>query len=108
MRNKYYYAHLDTVEEGAADMDVGIRIFSGLNVKHGLAIPVLVHFHYSSRVPGARERAVLRCKRVKAAIAARYAQLHAQGLLHCQMAVSDLYGKERCAFVEDEVQDAGH
>jgi hypothetical protein len=45
---------------------------------------------------------------VKAAIAARYAQLHAQGLLHCQMAVSDLYGKERCAFVEDEVQDAGH
>ena len=108
MRNKYYYAHLDTVEEGAADMDVGIRIFSGLNVKHGLAIPVLVHFHYSSRVPGARERAVLRCRRVKAAIAARYPQLHAQGLLHCQMAVSDRYGNERCAFVEDEVQEAGH
>ncbi len=108
MRNKYYYAHLDTIEEGAADMDVGIRIFSGLNVKHGLAIPVLVHFHYSSRVPGARERAVLRCRRVKAAIAARYPHLHAQGLLHCQMAVSDLYGNERCAFVEDEARDAGH
>lgn len=108
MRNKYYYAHLDTVEEGAADLDVGIRIFTGLNVKHGLAIPVLVHFHYSSRVPGARERAVQRCRRVKAAVAARYPQLHAQGLLVCQMAVSDLYGNERCAFVEDDVQDAGH
>jgi carboxysome shell carbonic anhydrase len=108
MRNKYYYAHLDTVEEGAADMDVGIKIFTGLNVRHGLAIPVLVHFHYSSRVPGARERTVLRCKRVKAAIAARYPQLHAQGLLHCRMAVSDLYDSERCVFVEDEVQDAGH
>ncbi|MFN3544173.1 MAG: carboxysome shell carbonic anhydrase [Thiobacillus sp.] len=108
LRNKYYYAHLDTVEEGAADMDVGIKIFTGLNVKHGLAVPVLVHFHYCSRVPGARERAVLRCKRVKAAIEARYAQLHAQGLLHCQMAVSDRRGSERCAFVDDDVVDAGH
>jgi hypothetical protein len=108
MRNKYYYAHLDTVEEGAADMDVGIRIFTGLNVGHGLAVPVLVHFHYCSRVPGARERAVLRCRRVKAAIEARYPQLHEQGLLICQMAVSDRRGSERCTFIEDEVHDAGH
>ncbi len=108
LRNKFYFAHLDTVEEGAADMDVGIKIFTGLNIKQGLAIPVLVHFHYSSRVPGARERAVARCKRVKAAIAARYPQLHEKGLLHCQMAVSDLHGSERCAFVEDAAEDAGH
>lgn len=108
LRNKFYFAHLDTVEEGAADMDVGIRIFTGLNVKHGLAIPVLVHFHYSARVPGARARAVQRCRRVKAAIESRYAQLHAQGLLHCQMAVSDLEGGERASFVEDEAEDHGH
>ncbi len=108
LRNKYYYAHLDTVEEGAADMDVGIKIFTGLNIRHGLAVPVLVHFHYSSRVPGARERAVTRCKRVKAAIAARYPQLHEQGLLNCQMAVSDRYGSERCTFIDDNVVDAGH
>lgn len=108
LRNQFYFAHLDTVEEGAADMDVGIKIFSALNVAHGLAIPVLVHFHYSSRVPGARERAVQRARRVKAAIESRYADLHAQGLLRCQMAVSDRYGTERCAFVEDEVAEAGH
>ncbi len=108
LRNKFYFAHLDTVEEGAADMDVGIKIFTGLNINHGLAVPVLVHFHYSSRVPGARERAVQRCKRVKAAIAARYPQLAAQGLLHCQMAVSDVHGGERCAFVEDAAADDGH
>jgi carboxysome shell carbonic anhydrase len=108
LRNKFYFAHLDTVEEGAADMDVGIRIFTGLNLKHGLAVPVLVHFHYCSRVPGARERAVLRCRRVKAAIEARYPQLSEQGLLVCRMAVSDRRGSERCAFVEDEVRDAGH
>jgi len=108
IRNQYYYAHLDTVEEGAADMDVGIKIFTGLNLKHGLAIPVLVHFHYSSRVPGARERAVLRCRRVKAAIESRYAHLHAQRLLQCQMAVSDHEGSERCTFIDDDVPQAAH
>lgn len=108
LRNKFYFAHLDTVEEGSADMDVGIKIFTGLNIARGLAVPVLVHFHYSSRVPGARARTVARCKRVKAAIGARYAHLHEQGLLHCQMALSDQDGSERCTFVEDEVHDAGH
>jgi carboxysome shell carbonic anhydrase len=108
LRNKFYFAHLDTVEEGAADMDVGIKIFTGLNISRGLAAPVLVHFHYSARVPGARERAVMRCKRVRKAIEARYARLHEQGLLHCQMAVSDIEGSERCAFIEDDVPMAGH
>lgn len=108
LRNQYYFAHLDTVEEGAADMDVGIRIFTGLNVRRGLAVPVLVHFHYSSRVPGGRERAVARCRRVKAAIEARYADLYARGLLHCQMAVSDRAGGERCAFIEPQTVEAAH
>jgi hypothetical protein len=89
-------------------MDVGIKIFTGLNISRGLAVPVLVHFHYSSRVPGARERAVARCKRVCKAIESRYASLHEQGLLHCQMAVSDLEGSERCTFVEDDARVAGH
>lgn len=108
MRNKYYYAHLDTVEEGAVDMDVGIKIFTGLNVIHGLPVPVLVHFHYSSRVPGSRERAVLRVRRIKAAIEARYPALYAQGLLNCQMAVSDRYGTERSVFVCDQTIDTEH
>lgn len=100
LRNQFYFAHLDTVEEGAPDLDVGVRIFTGLNVARNLPVPVLVHFHYAAQVPGARARAVARCRRVKAAIEARYAALHAQGLLHCQMAVSDLRGSERCSFVE--------
>ena len=108
LRNKFYFAHLDTVEEGAPDMDVGIKIFSGLNISRGLAVPVLVHFHYSSRVPGARERAVARCRRVKTAIEQRYPALHAQSMLHCQMAVSDSEGSERCTFIDDVVQHAGH
>lgn len=108
LRNKFYFAHLDTVEEGAPDMDVGVKIFTGLNVSRGLAIPLLVHFHFSARVPGARERAVHRCRRVKAAIESRYASLHTQGLLHCQMAVSDLHGSERCTLLEESAQMVLH
>lgn len=108
LRNKFYFAHLDTVEEGAADLDVGVKIFSGLNVSRGLPVPVLVHFHYSSRVPGARDRTISRCQRVKAAIESRYASLYEQGLLHCQMALSDLEGSERCTWIQPLTIAVGH
>lgn len=99
LRNMYYFAHLDTIEEGAPDMDVGIKIFTGLNLRRGLAVPVLVHFRYNSRVPGSRDRAVARCRRVKSAIAARYSDLTANGMIHCVMAVTDSHGTERAAFI---------
>lgn len=90
MRNMTYYAHLHTVEEGAADMDVGLKIFKGLNVKHGLPVPVAVHYRYDARVPGARERAVATAQRVRDAIQIRYAELYAQGFLTCHLSVQDL------------------
>lgn len=89
LRNLAYFAHLHTVEEGAPDMDVGIKIFKQLNVHHGLPIPLAIHFRYDSRVPGARERKVERCRRVKAAIESRYSELAAKGLLVSSMTVQD-------------------
>lgn len=89
MRNVAYYAHLHTLEEGAADMDVGIKIFKGLNVKHGLPIPVAIHYRYDARVPGSRERATDKARRVREAIRARYSDLAAQGLLACHLSVQD-------------------
>ena len=89
LRNLAYFAHLHTVEEGAPDLDVGIRIFSKLNVAHGLPAPVAIHFRYDNRVPGSRERTVERCRRVKAAIESRYAALAQKGLLVCGMTVQD-------------------
>ena len=89
LRNLAYFAHLHTVEEGAPDMDVGIKIFNKLNVKHGLPIPLAIHFRYDSRVPGGRERTVERCQRVKAALEYRYRELAAQGLLVSGMTVQD-------------------
>ena len=92
LRNLTYFAHMETVEEGAPDLDVGIRIFSGLNVAHGLPIPVVIRFEYDGKVPGARERAAERCRRVRGAIDARYPKLAADGLLHTLLTVRDCTG----------------
>ena len=89
LRNLTYFAHLDTVEEGAPDLDVGVKIFRGLNVGRDLPIPVVVRFDYSGRVPGARERAIADCHRVNNAIASRYADLLRDGLLHTCLTVRD-------------------
>ncbi len=89
LRNLAYFAHLNTVEEGAPDMDVGIKIFRALNVRHGLPIPLAIHYRYDSRVPSARDRTVERCQRVKQAIESRYSDLAAKGLLVSGMTVQD-------------------
>jgi carboxysome shell carbonic anhydrase len=89
IRNIAYYAHLHTLEEGMADMDIGIKIFKGLNVRHGLPIPVAVHYHYDGRVPGSRARTVLKAQRVANAIRERYADLVANGMLYCHLSVQD-------------------
>lgn len=75
MRNLAYQAQMTTVEEGAADMDVGIKIFKKVNVAHSLPIPVFVHLRYNSQVPGARERAATQAERLARAIRDRYTAL---------------------------------
>ncbi len=92
LRNLMFFAYLDTVEEGAADLDVGIKIFKGLNVSHGLPVPVVVRFDYHGQVPGARERAEQRCGRVAQALFDRYADLYQQGLLHVLQVARDCDG----------------
>lgn len=87
LRNLAYFGHLYTIEEGAADLDVGIKIFSKLNVAHGLPIPIAIHYRYDEQVPGSRDRAEARCRRVKSAIESRYPILARQGLLFCGMTI---------------------
>ncbi|QQZ29550.1 carboxysome shell carbonic anhydrase [Thiothrix subterranea] len=101
IRNVAYYAHLHTLEEGVADMDVGIKIFKGLNVKHGLPVPVAIHYRYDAGVPGSRERTVAKAQRVAAAIRNRYAALVEQGLLLCHLSVQDTPTGSPVEVVED-------
>ena len=80
----------NTVEEATADLDVGIKIFTGLNVSHSLPVPVIVRFDYHGNVPGARERAQEQCKRVSDAFHSRYSDLSEKGLLHTLQVVRDI------------------
>jgi carboxysome shell carbonic anhydrase len=89
LRNLTYFAYMDTVEEGAPDLDVGVKIFKGLNGSRGLPIPVVLRFDYHGAVPGARERAIQHCERVKSAIESRYSDLCHEGLLHTLLTVRD-------------------
>ena len=89
LRNLTYFAYMDTVEEGAPDLDVGVKIFKGLNVSRGLPVPVVVRFDYSGKVPGARDRAVRHAERVLEAMRQRYSELFAEGLIHALLTVHD-------------------
>jgi hypothetical protein len=81
---------MNTVEEAAGDLDVGIKIFTGLNVSHGLPVPIVVRFDYHGNVPGARERAEEHCGRVADALHDRYQELSDRGLLHTLQVVRDI------------------
>jgi len=104
LRNLTYFAYLTTVEEGATDLDVGLRIFGGLNVSRGLPVPVVIRFDYRGAVPGARERAVAHCNRVHGALMARYPELARDGLLHTLRAVRDSEGTGSIEFVGCSLQ----
>lgn len=103
LRNLTYFAYLETVEEGAPDLDVGIKIFSRLNVASGLPIPVVIRYDYHGQVPGARERAAARCQRVAGALRSRYAELHARGLLHTLLVVRDCSGLDPLEVLDSSV-----
>ena len=91
LRNLTYFAYLHTVEESTADLDVGIKIFTGLNVARGLPVPIVVRFDYHGQVPGARERAIAHCHRIDSSLRARYGDLVEKGLLHTLLVVRDCH-----------------
>lgn len=95
LRNLTYFAFMSTLEEGAPNLDVGIKIFSRLNVAHGLPIPIVLRFDFSGQVPGSRERAVQRCARVAEAIETRYPELAEQGLIQTYWTVRDTSRPDR-------------
>jgi carboxysome shell carbonic anhydrase len=90
LRNLAFQAQMDTVEEGAVDLDVGIRILGHLHAPRGLAVPVLAHSAYDDTIPGARERAEQRARRLAAAVSARHAQACRDGDLVVRAAVHAL------------------
>ena len=87
LRNLAFQAQMDTVEANAADLDIGIKILKGLLAPRGLAVPVLAHFAYDPRIPGAAATAQCRALRLRAAILSRHARLADTGMLFVQAMV---------------------
>ena len=90
LRNLTYFAYLKTVEQNAKDVDVGIKIFTGLNIKRGLPAPVVIRYDYHGNVPGARERAVAKVECLQQAMAARFPEQTQKGLIHTLLVVRDV------------------
>ena len=104
LRNLTFFSYLNTVEEAAADLDVGISIFTGLNVAHGLPVPIVVRYDYHGNVPGARERAEGHCQRVADALNERYSELKDRGLLHTLQVVRDINGAGQIEILDCSVK----
>jgi carboxysome shell carbonic anhydrase len=81
LRNLAFQAQMSTLEEGAADLDVGVRILRELHEPRGLGVPVFIHAVYDPRIPGARDVAEIRARRLGSAIRSRYADLAQTGAL---------------------------
>lgn len=94
LRNLTYYSYLDTVEEGFNDVDVGIKIFTGLNINKGLPIPIIIRCDYDGRVPGSKERAESKAKRIEGAVHSRYTDLSEAGKLQTLCTLRDNTGHQ--------------
>ncbi len=104
LRNLTYFAYLQTVEEGAKDMDVGIKIFTGLNASRGLPIPVVIRNDYHGHVPGARARAKARCQQLDAALRNRFSDYAERGLLHTLLMVRDCQNDSQAEVVGSSLE----
>ena len=99
LRNLTFQAQMDTLEEGAVDLDIGIKVLGKTNGPDGLAVPVLVHVAYDERIPGAKARAQERVGRLAAAIENRYAGAVGPGGLVTETVVR-ARGRSRLEVVE--------
>ena len=79
LRNLAFQAQMETVEEGALDLDVGVAILREFHQPQGLAVPILIHCAHRVDVPAAAERAQARAQRLQAAVTTRYEDLVAIG-----------------------------
>jgi carboxysome shell carbonic anhydrase len=73
LRNLAFQAQMASVEEGAGDLVVGLRILATRLSPQGLAVPVLILRAYDPEIPGDEERAASAALAMRAAVAARHA-----------------------------------
>ena len=87
LRNLAFQAQMETVEEGAADLDIGVSVLRHTHETAGLAVPVLVYFTHDPRLAGSAARAEYKARRMMTAIIARYGALASRKKLFVQAAL---------------------
>lgn len=107
IRNLMYFAYLKTIEEGASDIDVGLKIFKSLNISRGLPAPIVVRFDYHGSIPGARERAISRCQQITEAIIKRFPQHVNDESIHILKVVRDCQSDSPIEIIDSSVPMAG-
>ncbi len=100
LRNLTYYSFLQTVEERPFDVDVGIKIFTGLNLNKGLPIPIIIRCDYDGRVPGSKDRALERVKRIDNALHDRYESLSQTGQLQTFCTLKDKIAHKSAEYIK--------
>lgn len=74
LRNLAFQAQMRSVEEGAGDLAVGLKLLGGRLGPAGLAVPVLVLQSFDAALPGAAERAARRALQMLRALEQRFAE----------------------------------
>jgi carboxysome shell carbonic anhydrase len=87
LRNLAFQAQMETAEQGAPDLSVGVGLLRRRLEPQGLATPVLVHVSYDPRIPGAPAAARARASRLRAGVLASQPDLVQRGLLHVEAAI---------------------
>ncbi len=95
LRNLAFEAQMRTVEEGAVDLDIGVRVLAQHHTPANLPVTVLVNATYDERIPVAEAAAVARATRLARAVAARYPDLSTTGILQVRAIVRGLGGTPR-------------
>lgn len=80
LRNLAFQAQMNSVEEGAGDLDVGVRILGARLASAGLAVPVLVLRQFAPDIPGDEDRAIAAALSMQQAVAARYSSPDRKGV----------------------------
>jgi carboxysome shell carbonic anhydrase len=89
LRNLTYYSFLETLEEGLADVQVGIKIFKKLNLCQGRSIPIIIRADYDGRVAESKSRAAKKAQRIEKAVHEQFADLSKVGMLHTLCTLRD-------------------
>lgn len=107
LRNLAFQAQMRSIEEGEADLAVGIRLLAARLAPLGFAVPVLVVQSFDAALPGADHRAARRAFQMRAALERRFASGASPCRLVVEAAIRSAAGGPLQFLNRDETPNSG-